>query len=297
MATTAVMFPGQGSQAPGMGASWKGRPAWSVVERAEDVLGEPLSPLLLDSPLDHTRDAQLAVVLVSLMAWEEWRADHDRPVAFAGHSLGQVTALLASGVLTFEHGIALVARRAEVTQDAVRRRPGRMIALLGADPTQVDAALVAVSDRCWLANDNAPGQVVLAGTPEGVAAAAEAAKLAGVKKVMPLAVDGAFHTPLMDSARDALAAHLITVPFQAGVAPVVSNGDALPYEDGDGWRYRLADHLVQPVRWRQSVEQLVAMGADDLAEVGPGTTLAGLAKRTLAAVGAPSERRVASERV
>jgi [acyl-carrier-protein] S-malonyltransferase len=293
MATTAVMFPGQGSQSPGMGAAWKGRPAWAVVERAEDVLGESLSPLLIDAPLDHTREAQLAVVLVSLMAWEEWRAQHDQPVAFAGHSLGQVTALLAAGILTFEDGIALVARRAEVTQDAVRRRPGRMVALLGADGGQVDAALSAVPDRCWLANDNAPGQVVLAGTPEGVAAASEAAKLAGVKRVMPLSVDGAFHTPLMASASDALAEHLLSVPFAAGRAPVVSNGDALAYDDGDGWRYRLADHLVQPVRWRQSVERLVAMGADDLAEVGPGTTLTGLARRTMGT----SERRVASERV
>ena len=282
MATTAVMFPGQGSQAQGMGAPWKGHPAWAVVEQAEEVLGESLTPLLLDSPLDHTREAQLAVVLVSLMAWEEWRADHDVPLAFAGHSLGQVTALLAAGVLSFDEGITLVARRAEVTQDAVRKRPGRMIALLGADAAQVDAALAAVPDRCWLANDNAPGQIVLAGTPEGVAAASEAAKLAGVKRVMPLPVDGAFHTPLMASAAEALEAHLATVSFTPGAAPIVSNGDAQPYGDGDGWRERLATHLVQPVRWRQSVEQLVAMGADDLVEVGPGTTLAGLAKRTLA---------------
>ena len=286
MATTAVMFPGQGSQAQGMGAPWKDGPRWAVVERAEAVLGEPLAPLLLESPLDRTRDAQLAVVLASLMAWEEWRAEHDQPVAFAGHSLGQVTALLAAGVLTFEDGIALVAHRAEVTQDAVRRRPGRMVALLGADDSQVEAALSAVPDRCWLANDNAPGQVVLAGTPEGVAAASEAAKLAGVKRVMALAVDGAFHTPLMASASEALEAYLADVSFSAGAVPVVSNGDAAAYEDGDGWRHRLAAHLVEPVRWRQSVEQLVTMGAEDLAEVGPGSTLAGLAKRTLAAVGA-----------
>ena len=282
MATTAVMFPGQGSQAQGMGADWKGRPAWAVVERAEDVLGEALTPLLLDSPLDNTRDAQLAVVLVSLMAWEEWRADHDLPVAFAGHSLGQVTALLAAGVLTFDEGLTFVAYRAEVTQDAVRKRPGRMVALLGADGAQLDAALAAVPDRCWLANDNAPGQVVLAGTPEGVAAASEAAKLAGVKRVMPLSVDGAFHTPLMASAAEALESHLASVSLTPGAAPVVSNGDATAYGDGDGWRERLAAHLVQPVRWRQCVEQLVAVGADDLVEVGPGTTLTGLAKRTLA---------------
>jgi [acyl-carrier-protein] S-malonyltransferase len=157
-----------------------------------------------------------------------------------------------------------------------------MVALLGADGAQVDAALAAVPDRCWLANDNAPGQVVLAGTPEGVAAASEAAKLAGVKRVMPLSVDGAFHTPLMASAAEALETHLASVTFAPGAAPVVSNGDAVAYADGDGWRDRLTAHLVQPVRWRQSVEQLVAMGADDLVEVGPGTTLAGLAKRTLA---------------
>jgi [acyl-carrier-protein] S-malonyltransferase len=289
---TAVMFPGQGSQAPGMGAEWKGQPAWAVVERAEDVLGEALTPLLLDSPLDNTRDAQIAVVLTSLMAWDVWSGEHDRPVAFAGHSLGQVTALLAAGVLAFDDGIALVARRAEVTQDAVRRRSGKMVALIGATDAQVDAALAAVPDRCWLANDNAPGQIVLAGTPEGVAAASEAAKLAGVKRVMPLPVDGAFHTPLMASASHALADHLASVPFAEATAPIVSNGDARPYVDGGGWRQRLTDHLVQPVRWRQSVERLVAMSADDLVEVGPGSTLAGLARRM-----GLSERRAASERV
>jgi [acyl-carrier-protein] S-malonyltransferase len=288
MATTAVMFPGQGSQSPGMGAAWKGHPAWSVVERAEDTLGDALTPLLLDSPLDRTRDAQLAVVLVSLMAWEAWEGP--APLAFAGHSLGQLTALIATGVLGFEDGIRLVALRADVTQDAARRRPGAMAALLGADDVQVEAALLPTPDRCWLANDNAPGQVVLAGTPEGLAAATEASKLAGVRKVMPLQVDGAFHTPLMAPARDALAAHLVSVPFGAGTAPVVSNGDAMPYEGGEGWRHRLADHLVQPVRWRQTLEQLSTMGAEDFAEVGPGTALTGMVRRTLGT----SERRGAS---
>jgi [acyl-carrier-protein] S-malonyltransferase len=281
MATTAVMFPGQGSQSPGMGAQWKGHPSWSVVERAEDVLGQPLTPLLLDSPLDHTREAQLAVVLVSLMAWDAWEGP--QPLAFAGHSLGQLTALIAAGVLGFEDGLRLVALRADVTQDAARRRPGAMAALLGADESQVEAALLATPDRCWLANDNAPGQVVLAGTPEGLASATEAAKLAGVRKVMPLQVDGAFHTPLMTPARDALTAHLPSVRLGDAAAPIVSNGDAVPYGGGDGWRDRLADHLVRPVRWRQSIERLSELGATDFAEVGPGTTLTGLVKRTLGA--------------
>jgi [acyl-carrier-protein] S-malonyltransferase len=213
------------------------------------------------------------------MAWEAWEGPE--PLAFAGHSLGQVTALIASGVLAFEEGIRLVGFRAEVTQDAARRRPGAMAALLGADETQIEAALLATPDRCWLANDNAPGQVVLAGTPEGLAAATEAAKLAGVRKVMPLPVDGAFHTPLMSSARDALAEHLQTVTFDAGRAPVVSNGDATPYDGGNEWRDRLADHVVQPVRWRQSLEQLARMGAETFAEVGHGTTLTGMVKRTI----------------
>ena len=276
---TAALFPGQGSQSAGMGADWKGLPAWSVVERAEDTLGERLTPLLLDSALDRTRDAQLAVVLVSLMAWEA--REGDRPVAFAGHSLGQVTALIAAGVLGFEEGIRLVALRAEVTQDAARRRPGAMIALLGADEAQVEATLLATPDRCWLANDNAPGQIVLAGTPEGVAAATEAARLAGVRKVLPLPVDGAFHTPLMAPAAEALAAHLDGITWSTPSAPVVSNGDARAYDDGDGWRTRLVDHLVEPVRWRQSLEELADLGATSFDEVGPGSILTGTVKRTL----------------
>ena len=280
--STAVIFPGQGSQSAGMGAEWKGQPAWDVVERAEDTLGEALTPLLLDSPLDCTRDAQLAVVLVSLMAWQAGPVE-EAPVAFAGHSLGQVTALMAAGVLDFEAGIRLVAFRAEVTQDAARRRPGHMVALLGADEAQVDAALLATEGRCWLANDNAPGQIVLAGTPEGVAAAVEAARLAGVRKIMPLPVDGAFHTPLMAPAAEALATHLETVAFGPGSAPVVSNGDALPHDGGDGWRSRLADHVVRPVRWRQSVEALARLGATEFVEVGPGRTLTGMVKRIVGA--------------
>jgi [acyl-carrier-protein] S-malonyltransferase len=277
---TGVMFPGQGSQKQGMGEAWRDHAAWSVVERAEAVLDRPLAPLLLESPLDKTGDAQMALVLASLMAWEEYEGDE--PVAFAGHSLGQLTALMATGVLGFEDGIRLVARRAEVTQDAARRRVGVMAALLGADDTQVAAALAVARGGCWLANDNAPGQVVLAGTPEGLAAATEAARLAGVRKIMPLPVDGAFHTPLMDPARAAFVADLADVRLADATAPVVSNGDARPYTDGEGWRQRLADHLVEPVRWRQSLGTLADLGATDLVEVGPGSTLTALAKRTLA---------------
>jgi len=275
------MFPGQGAQRPGLGEEWRDDEVWSVVERAERVLGRDLSPLLLDpdAKLDRTEDAQLAVLLSSLMAWEKVGRSIGEPVAFAGHSLGQITALMAAGTLPFDEGIRLAARRAGHTQRAADRTQGQMVALLGATPEQADAVCATAPDACWVANDNAPGQVVVAGTPEGVDSAVCAAPAAGVRRTARLQVGGAFHTPLMEEARVAFAGDLEGADLHAGTTPVVSNGDGEAYQDGGGWRRRLADHLVHPVRWRQSVETLVRMGATELVEVGPGTTLAGLARR------------------
>lgn len=275
------MFPGQGAQRAGLGEEWRDDDVWAVVERAEEVLGQPLSPLLLDpdAKLDRTEDAQLAVLLSSLMAWEKARAALGEPVAFAGHSLGQVTALVASGALPFDHGIRLAARRAHHTQRAADRTNGEMVALLGASADQAEEVCRAAPDACWVANDNAPGQMVVAGTPEGVEKAVDRAGSIGVRRTSRLMVGGAFHTPLMEEARVAFAGDLAGVALSSTTKPVVSNGDARPYDDGEGWRRRLADHLVRPVRWRQSVETLVGLGATELVEVGPGTTLAGLARR------------------
>lgn len=284
----AAVFPGQGTQTPGAGKPWRDDPAWSVVERAEAALGEPLAPLLLDEDRDlaRTLDAQLAVLLTSLVVWEALRAraGPGHVVAFAGHSLGQVTALIAAGTLPFDDGIRFAARRAEATQAAADARPGRMAALLGATPEQAEAACAAAGGSCWLANDNAPGQVVVAGTPDGVDRAGRAAKELGVKRALALDVGGAFHTPLMAPAREVLVAALASVPFAPPVAPVVSNGDGEPYTDGDGWRERLADHVVVPVRWRASMERLAALGADAFVEAGPGGMIAGVARRTVPAV-------------
>jgi [acyl-carrier-protein] S-malonyltransferase len=270
-----------------MGEVWRAHPAWRVVEEAESVVGEPLAPLLLeasDESLARTRDAQLAVMLVSLMAWDAVRERIPEPVAFAGHSLGQVTALVAAGALDVGDGVRLAARRAECTQQASDRRPGRMTALIGATVEQADEACrpegPGVEQTCWVANDNAPGQVVVGGTPEGVEQAAERARRLGVRKVVPLKVGGAFHTPLMEEARRALVPHLAAAPLRPSVVPVVSNVDGRAHRDGDGWRQRLAEHLVCPVQWRASTETLVAMGASTLLEVGPGTVLSGLARRT-----------------
>jgi [acyl-carrier-protein] S-malonyltransferase len=281
----AIIFPGQGTQTAGMGAPWRDHPAWSVVDRAEAALGEPVSSLLLDAPaeqLARTRDAQLAVLLTSLVAWEAVRERIESPVAYAGHSLGQVTALIASGALPIEDGVRFAARRAELTQAAADAHPGRMAALLGASLEQAEEACRAAPERCWIANDNAPGQVVIAGTPAGVEAASAQAKQLGVKRATPLNVGGAFHTPLMRDAADGLAAELPAVPLSPPNAPVVSNGDAQAYDDADRWRSRLAVHVTDPVRWRTSMETIAGLGATRCLEVGHGSMLATLAKRIVA---------------
>jgi [acyl-carrier-protein] S-malonyltransferase len=278
----AVIFPGQGTQTTGMGAPWRDHPAWSVVDRAEAALGEPLSSLVLDAPteqLARTREAQLAVLLTSLVAWEAVRERIEAPIAFAGHSLGQVTALIASGALPLEEGVQFAARRAELTQSAADVHPGRMAALLGASLEQAEEACRAAPDACWIANDNAPGQVVIAGTPDGVEEGSARAKQLGVKRATLLNVGGAFHTPLMRDAADSLAAELPSVPLSPSDAPVVSNGDAQAYEDADGWRSRLAVHVTDPVRWRTSMETISGMGVTRCLEVGNGSMLATLAKR------------------
>ncbi|MGH8985600.1 MAG: ACP S-malonyltransferase [Acidimicrobiia bacterium] len=283
--TVAVIFPGQGTQEPGMGAPWRDQPAWAVVERAETALGEPLGELVTDAPaerLARTREAQLAVLLTSLLAWEAVQPVVDAPIAFAGHSLGQVTALIAADVLDVEDGVRFAARRAELTQAAADAHPGRMAALLGATLEQAEEACSAAPDSCWVANDNAPGQVVLAGTADGIEAATARAKELGVRRAMALNVGGAFHTPLMDDARSTLAtAVLPDLRLRTPSAPVVSNHDGSAYDDADGWRDRLAQHVAVPVRWRPSQETLAGLGATTCLEVGHGSMLAALAKRTI----------------
>ncbi|HUP86773.1 MAG TPA: ACP S-malonyltransferase [Acidimicrobiales bacterium] len=297
----AVIFPGQGAQAPGLGTPWIDTPSWSLVERAEEATGESLAPLLTDAPaeaLTRTREAQLVVFLASLLAWDvagpALEEAHVEVVAFGGHSLGQVTALVAAGALSFDDGCRLAARRARHTQDAADARPGRLAALLGATIEQAQDSCAAAAGSCWIANDNAPGQVVIGGTPDGLEAASTKAKELGVKRVMALNVGGAFHTPLMQAAADAFAADLAAAPFADTAVPVMSNHDAQPYTDARGWPDRLTEQLIRPVRWAATMPALVGLGADTFVEVGPGSTLTGLAKRahpeiTLRNVASPAD--------
>lgn len=262
-----------------MGRPWRDHPSWSVVDRAEKVLDRPLTALLIDDDADLSRTAnsQLSVLLTSLMCWDALRPSVPSPVAFAGHSLGQITALIAAGALSFDDGVRLAWERARLTQRDADARPGRMAALLGASPEQAEQAC-AETDGCWVANDNTTGQIVIAGTPEGVAAGTEAAKQAGVRKVMALDVGGAFHTPLFETAARDLREPLGQIEWRDTDAPVVSNVDGAAVRDGAGWPDRLATHLVEPVRWRACMQTLAGLSSTWV-EAGPGSTLAAFAKR------------------
>lgn len=277
----AIVFPGQGSQATGMGLELVDLPAWHLVTDAEEILATSLAPLLLGDELKTTQAAQTAVLLHSLVMWETVKDDVGEVTSFAGHSLGQMTALIASGSLSFEQGLHVAAKRAAVTQQAADDKPGVMAALMGATDEQAAAAVAGTPDTCWVANINAPGQIVIAGTPDGLALATEAAKDAGIRKVIPLDVAAAFHTPLMNDAADAFAEYLTSIEFAAPSAPIVSNEDAVAYTDGDGWKTRLVSHLVKPVRWADCMQTIDSLGPASLREVGPGSTLTGLAKRCL----------------
>jgi [acyl-carrier-protein] S-malonyltransferase len=280
----AVIFPGQGAAAPGAGRAWVDDQAWEVVGQAEAVLDRPVARLLLEADaaeLAATGASQLAVLLASLVAWDALAPRLDEaPVAFAGHSLGQVTALLAAGAVDRSDGFRLAARRADLSQASADARPGRMAALVGAEP-EVAVRVCEGGGDVWIANDNAPGQVVIAGTPEGLDAAAERARQLGVRRVMALDVGHAFHTPLLADAAAGLRPFLEGIAFHEGTAPIVANTDALGHTDPRCWPDQLSRHLVEPVRWRESQRTLAASGATTFIEVGPGRVLAGLAKRTV----------------
>jgi [acyl-carrier-protein] S-malonyltransferase len=277
------LFPGQGAQRPGMGASWVGTAPWAVVDRVAKAADRDVASLLLDADaptLQATRNAQLATFTLSLVALAGLRdGGAPPPVAFAGHSLGEYTALVAAGALSEEEGTRLVVERGEAMQDAADAGPGTMAALLALDAETV-AALVAGIEGCWVANDNAPGQVVVSGTPAGIEQAGEAVRGEG-GKVMALPVGGAFHSPLMAPASGRLNDALAVARFADTPLPIVANVDAVAHQDGSGWPARLAAQLCQPVRWRESLLTLAGLGTTRFIEIGPGAALAGMVKRAV----------------
>ena len=280
----AFTFPGQGSQRPGMGRPWADHESWELVEEASQVAERDVARLLLDADADElkdTRNAQLTTFVSSLMVLDAVERLGIEPSFCAGHSLGEYTALTATGALGFDDGVRLVSERAAAMHQAGEDNPGTMAAVLGLDDDQVEVACRRADSDVWVANFNAPGQVVIAGSPEGVAAASAVAKEIGAKKVMPLQVSGAFHTPFMAPARDRLRKAIADASPRDTEVPVVSNVDAAAHATGAEWASLLSAQLSSPVRWKHSLLTLGELGVTGLVELGPGGVLTGMAKRTL----------------
>lgn len=280
-------FPGQGSQRPGMGAPWVDHPSWELVADASDAVDRDVAGLLLDADQDEltqTRNAQLACFTLSMVVLDAIERTGLAPVATAGHSLGEYSALVAVGALAFDEGVRLVAERGEAMQMAAEDQPGTMAAVLGLEVEQCWVACRRADADVWVANDNAPGQVVIAGDPDGVTRAGEIARELGAKKVMRFPVGGAFHTPLMASARTRLRKAIANCRFTDCEVPVVANVDATAHREAEDWPALLSAQLSSPVLWRQTLSELGALGATHVVEVGPGGVLTGMAKRGLAGV-------------
>jgi [acyl-carrier-protein] S-malonyltransferase len=280
----AFTFPGQGSQRPGMGRPWRDHESWELVDEASNIADRDVAALLLDADADtlrDTRNAQLTTFVSSLMVLDAVQRLGIDASFCAGHSLGEYTALAATGALGFDEGVALVCERSAAMHDAGLARPGTMAAVLGLDDDQVEIACRLADDDVWVANFNAPGQIVIAGSPSGVDAASAYAKDLGAKRIMPLQVAGAFHTPFMTAARDRLRAAIAQTDIRDTEIPVVANVDSLAHARGPEWASLLSAQLSSPVRWKHCLLTLAGHGVTDFAELGPGGVLTGMAKRTV----------------
>ena len=282
--TIAFTFPGQGSQAPGMGAAWQQHPSWELVGEASEASERDVEALLLDADADElkqTRNSQLSTFVMSMVVLDAVERTGVEPAFHAGHSLGEYSALTASGALAFDDAVRLVTERGNAMQAAADAEEGTMAAVLGLDDDKVETACNRTDGDVWVANYNAPGQVVIAGNPDAIEAAAAQAKELGAKRVMPIKVGGAFHTPFMSPARERLRKAIVDVDIRDPHRPVFANVDALAHRSGEDWAQLMGAQLTSPVRWRQTLHALDEAGATVFLELGPGTVLTGMAKRTL----------------
>ncbi len=279
---TAYVFPGQGAQFPGMAKDLydSSAEAKRLLELANDILGFRITDIMFDGTADQlkeTKVTQPAIFLHSVVLAKI--SENFKPDMVAGHSLGEFSALVASGVLTFEDGLKLVSQRALAMQKACEINPSTMAAILGLEDQVVEDLCASIDEVVVAANYNCPGQLVISGSHKGIEIACEKAKEAGAKRALPLPVGGAFHSPLMEPAREELEKAIDETVFSQGVCPIYQNVTAKASTDINEIKENLNIQLTAPVRWTQSVQAMVADGATNFVESGPGKVLQGLVKK------------------
>jgi len=280
---TAYIFPGQGAQFVGMGQDLYNlnEETKALFEQANDILGFRITDIMFsgtDEDLKQTKVTQPAIFLHSVILAKAL-GDSFQPTMVAGHSLGEFSALVVAGALSFEDGLRLVAKRANAMQRACEAQPSTMAAILGLDDETVEKICAQVEDIVVAANYNCPGQLVISGTIEGVDKACVLLTEAGAKRALKLNVGGAFHSPLMEPAKVELQAAIEETVINAPVCPIVQNVDAKPYTDPTQIKANLIAQLTGAVRWTQTVQQMLADGIEAFVEVGPGNVLQGLVKK------------------
>lgn len=279
----AYVFPGQGAQFIGMGKDlYDASPvAKELFEKANKILGFNITEIMFngtDEELKETKVTQPAVFLHSTIL-AKVLGDKFQPNMVAGHSLGEFSALVASGVLSFEDGLKLVYQRAMAMQEACETEPSTMAAILGMEDEAVEQICESIDEVVVAANYNCPGQLVISGSEKGIDLAIEKATEAGAKRALKLAVGGAFHSPLMEPAREKLAAAIENTSFSVGICPIYQNVTANAVTDVDEIKKNLIAQLTAPVRWTQTMNQMIADGCEEVIEVGPGKVLQGLFKK------------------
>ncbi len=287
MGKIAFVFPGQGAQAVGMGKdAYESSPvAKATYDRADEALGYSISKLSFEGPeeeLRQTANTQPALLATSVALLEMYKERGLKPDYVAGHSLGEYSALVAAGVLEFSDAVKLVRARGLYMEQAVPGGQGAMAAVLGAERAALQALctdITAAGTIVELANVNCPGQIVVSGSADGVAAVVERGKEAGAKRAIPLDVSGPFHSSLMQPAADKLAEALAQAEFRDAAVPVVANVHAKPVISGAELRELLVKQVVSPVQWEDTIAYLIEQGVDTFVEIGSGTVLAGLIKK------------------